>query len=83
MKELWNHVFKETLKTLLRRLYENILFWAVVFSIKREAGEEAEAEIGRKDDLVLEKKNPTEDFYFVFCFVICFLNFVYSFLKVV
>lgn len=53
----------------------------MVFSIKREAGEEAEAEIGRKDDLVLEKKNPTEDF--VFCFVICFLNFVYSFLKVV
>ena len=55
----------------------------MVFSIKREAGEEAEAEIGRKDDLVLEKKNPTEDFYFVFCVVICFLNFVYSFLKVV
>lgn len=44
----------------------------MVLSITREAGAEAgagaeaEAEGGREDDLVLEKKNPTEDFNFVF-----------------
>ena len=61
---------RRPLKTLLLRLYENRLFWAVVFSIKREAGEEAEAEIGRKDDLVLEKKILLKTL-----FLLCYLFF--------
>ena len=39
------------------------------FSIKREAGEEAEAEIGRKDDLVLEKKILLKTLFFALLFV--------------
>lgn len=46
----------------------------MVLSIKREAGAgaEAEAEGGREDDYVLEKKNPTEDFNFVFALLFVF-----------